>query len=243
MKVAYLVLVLIVSSVLSGGIARAEFRDFTDQKGRTMKAELVSRDGKGNVKLRRTDGKEFSVSPTVFSIDDQAFIRKWIESNPVQLQYRFDVEYKTEKLASQRRDFGYKKVKNQELAYKIELKNIARNPVGNLKAEYRVFTRNEADGSYSSYQAGGFYAGTAEIKGPIRYNEAATVTTLGVPIDTVDYDGAGSRYKDGLLGFMIRLKDPAGKVVLEFVSPTNTLKGRTWESISPKAELKLRTEE
>jgi len=239
MRTTFILLLLIALS----GFAEAEFREFTDQKGRTMKAELVSHDGKGNIKLKRTDGQKFSVSPTVFSIDDQAYIRKWIEANPVQLQYRFDVEYKTEKLASQRRDFGYKKVKNQELAYKIELTNIGRNPVGNLKAEYRVFTRNEADGSYSSYEAGGYYAGTGEVKGPIRYNEAATITTLGVPIDTVDYDGAGSRYKDSLLGFMLRLKEPAGKVVFEFVSPTNTLKGKTWESISPKAELKLRTEE
>ena len=240
MRKTILMIGLALGTIAPNGSALAETRNFTDQKGRKMAAELVSHKGDGTIELRREDGKTFSVKPTVFSIEDQSYIKKWIEKNPPKINYHFDVKYEVEKLSGTRRDFGYKKVKNEELAYQVELRNLARNSVGNLKFEYRIFAKNEADGSFSSNDRGGFYKGSGVIKGPLRYNESETITTLGVQIDFVDYDGAGYRYKDGLLGFMLRIKDAQGNIALDYVSPTNTMKGHTWDAVNPKHEIRKR---
>ncbi|MCB1088431.1 MAG: hypothetical protein KDM63_15390 [Verrucomicrobiae bacterium] len=205
-----------------------------------MKAELVNHDGKGVVELKREDGQTFKVQPNVFSLDDQAFIKTWMEKNPPKIDYRLEVKVTPEKIAGQRRDFGYKKVKNEEWAYKVEVRNLSRDEAANLTVEYRVFAKNEAEGAYSSSEMGGFHKGQAAVKGPVRYNETATFTTKSVNIDFVDYDGAGYRYKDGLQGVMIRFKDAQGKVVLDYVSPTTSLQGKTWDTVPANLEVKAR---
>lgn len=203
-----------------------------------MKAELVNHDGNGTVELKREDGQTFKVQPTVFGVDDQAYIKKWIEKHPPNIEYRFDIKVSPVKISSRKRDYGYKKVKNEEWAYKVEMRNLSRDAAANLTIDYRVFAKNEADGSFSSSEMGGFHPGTAPLKGPVRYNETATFSTKAVDIDFVNYDGAGYRYKDGLEGVMLRIKDPQGKVVIDYVSPSTSLQGKTWDTIPASLEVK-----
>ena len=56
-------------------------RTFTDAKGRTMDAEIVSVSGT-NVTIKRADGQTFTVPATSFNAADQAFIKAWKPSAP-----------------------------------------------------------------------------------------------------------------------------------------------------------------
>ncbi|YCM45396.1 hypothetical protein V2O64_05090 [Verrucomicrobiaceae bacterium 227] len=56
------------------------FRDFTDAKGRTISAEIVTVIDE-LVTIKRKDGKTFTVSSSTFSEGDQTFIEKWLEQN------------------------------------------------------------------------------------------------------------------------------------------------------------------
>ena len=56
--------------------AQSEFREFTDNQGRTIRAKIFETDGL-MVKLELDDGSGFQTPISVFSANDQAFIKSW----------------------------------------------------------------------------------------------------------------------------------------------------------------------
>lgn len=64
-------------------------REFTDIKGRKIEAELTGATLDGKVEIIRK-GKKITVPITLFSLDDQAYIRNWIKDNPDAVAYRFN---------------------------------------------------------------------------------------------------------------------------------------------------------
>lgn len=229
--------------LLSIGLSKAEMREFKDPQGRKVMAELVSHDGLGMLTLKLQNGTPFQKTANQFSVEDQAFIAEWLKRTPATVAYRFDIKAVADKMAGNRKNLGYKTVKNELWAYKVEIRNIARNPVQNLKVEYRVFVKDEAEGSFASsdIRGDGFHAGEAAVAGPLRYNGVGTFTTKEVPIDVVDYrysTNREDRHADALRGLMMRIKDDQGKVVYEWISPITTLRGKTWDSIPKSLEIK-----
>ncbi|MEM9018324.1 MAG: hypothetical protein AAGC68_15020 [Verrucomicrobiota bacterium] len=55
-------------------------REFTDANGRKIEAEVIAHSG-SSVVINR-GGKEFTVPITAFSLDDQQYLKGWIEQNP-----------------------------------------------------------------------------------------------------------------------------------------------------------------
>ena len=229
--------------LLSLSFLKAEMREFQDPQGRKVMAELVSHDGVGMLTLKLQNGTPFQKTANQFSVEDQAYIAEWLKRTPATVAYRFDIKAVADKLAGTRKNLGYKTVKNELWGYKVEIRNTARNPVQNLKVEYRVFVKDEAEGSYASsaIRGDGFHAGEATVTGPLRYNGVGTFTTKEVPIDVVDYrysTNREDRHADSLRGLMLRIKDEQGKVIHEWVSPITTLRGKTWDSIPKSLEIK-----
>lgn len=66
--------IVISAAVLLLPVAAGEMREFTDQQGRKLKAEIVE-DGPGWVRVRRADGHKFLLSFDKLSAED----RKWLE--------------------------------------------------------------------------------------------------------------------------------------------------------------------
>ena len=56
--------------------AQAEFREFTDTQGRTIRAKIFSSDGL-MVKLELEDGSGYETPINVFTANDQAYIKSW----------------------------------------------------------------------------------------------------------------------------------------------------------------------
>lgn len=225
-------------------LSEADVRAFTNDSGYIIQAELLSHKG-GKVTLRRADGKEFETDPAIFSAEDEAYIRQWMRKTPVNLNYNLKLDAQKKKIEGRTRNMGYKRVKNDLWSYVIAITNHSQDVVSNLTVKYRVFYTNEADGSYSasSHNKSPFrmVEGEAKLDAELGFNRTLEVTSTPVQIDTVDYDGAGSRYKDELKGCLVRIVDRAGNVALDWVSPEVAMKGKTWRNTDPRSGRKSRS--
>jgi hypothetical protein len=70
-------------------------REFVSSDGRKIDGELVAHAGE-NV-LIKVGAKEFSVPIQNFSLDDQQFIKEWIEQNPGAVRFKFGFFFDLEK--------------------------------------------------------------------------------------------------------------------------------------------------
>lgn len=215
----------------------AEIRAFTNDNGTVIQAELVSHQG-GKVTLRRTDGKEFTVNPAIFSADDEAHIKAWMAKTPVIHNYNLRIDAEKKKIESNSRNYGYKRVKNDLWSFLVTITNNSEVPVSNLSIKYRVFYTNSADGSYGTeYSSSGdrmtfrMIEGTAKLDKELAFNRTLQFATTPVEIDVVDYD-YGNRYKDEVKGCLILITDQDGKTVLEWRSPEVAMKEKTWANTS-----------
>jgi hypothetical protein len=64
-----------------------EAREFTSKDGRKISGELLAHSGEQVIV--RVGAKEFVVSIAGFSIDDQQFIKDWIQQNPGAVRFKF----------------------------------------------------------------------------------------------------------------------------------------------------------
>jgi len=65
----------------------AEAREFTSKDGRKINGELLAHSGEQVI--IQVGAKEFVVPISGFSVDDQQFIKEWIEKNPGAVRYKF----------------------------------------------------------------------------------------------------------------------------------------------------------
>jgi hypothetical protein len=227
-------MVLMAFTVLSG--LNAQMRPFTNDNGTVIQAELVSHKG-DKVKLRRTDGKEFEVNPSIFSNEDEDFIKTWMARTPAAKNYNLKIAISKKKMEGNSMNLGYKRVKNDMWSFVLAVTNNSQDAVSNLTVKYRVFYSNAADGTYSSFDDRSplrMVEGSEKLEAELPFNGTREVTTTPVQIDVVDYEGGGYRYKDQLKGCLVRIVDEAGNVILDWVSPEVGMKGKSWLNTNPQ---------
>jgi hypothetical protein len=229
-------LILIALGVIAASsMLDAQTRAYTNDNGSVIQAELVSHRG-DKVKLKRADGKEFEVSPSIFSDEDEAFIRNWMARTPTTQNFNLRVGAAKKKIEGNTTNLGYKRVKNDLWSYVISITNNSQESVSKLTVKYRFFHSNAADGEYSAstYDAKlRMIEGKAKMDAELAFNRTLEVTTTPVQLDLVNYSSGGSRYKDSLRGCVVRIEDEAGNIVLDWVSPDVTMKGKTWANTTP----------
>ena len=212
-------------------------RTFTDSNGKVIEADLISHSG-GKVKIKRADGKEFDVDPSVFSKVDQEFIKGWMKKTPEFIDYNLHVEIDKKKLDGDFTDHDYKRVKNEQWYFLLEVTNRSQQTVSNLKIEYRILYTDAARGSYRSSDTEPIrmVEGSQTLKQDLETNRTAIIKTKPVQIDTVDYD-YGARYKDDLKGCLIRIVGPDGQTILEETKGLS-MKNKTWANTTPHEQRK-----
>ncbi len=226
------------SMITASTLVDAQSRAYTNDNGTVIQAELVSH-AKGKVKLKRADGKEFEVSPSLFSDEDEAFIRKWMADNPADIKYSFRVTADKKKVDGQKQDHGWKKIKNEQWHYDVAIINNTQEPISNFTVKYRLLytnaTHGERDTKVPEQLGPQIVEGKVEQKGELGFNRTLQFQTSTVTIDTTDYDYyySDNRQKDTLDGCIIRIEDQSGKVVLEWVSADVGMKGKSWANSKP----------
>jgi len=211
----------------------AEFRDFRNLDGKVIRAELVShKDGK--VTLRRVDGRTFTLRPNLFDPVDQLYIKDWMENTPVEISYRLEIEAEKRKTGGENQDLGYKRVKQETWAYRISLTNFSRDTPRDLTVQYKIFYQNRAEGliplAPDERAHLSMVRGEEKLEGDLDFNRTVEFLTKDVPIEIVDYDGAGERHKDELEGCLLRILDAQGHPVMEWRTDTSALSDLTWEN-------------
>ncbi len=205
-------------------------REFEDQFGRTINAELVSHTGEDakTVTINR-GGKELEVKISVFSAADQKFIRDWMKSTSPKINYSFRIETTKKKLSETRTKSGfYRRSKVQQYAYEIKITSLCRQPVKDLSVEYRAYMadnyrRTSSSGTVQTSEK-------IDIKGPLKYNHTATLQTKSFSLDSFRsgyYYSSSSTIKDSLLGVLVRVYDPDGNIIADYRSGSSKFK-HTW---------------
>lgn len=202
-------------------------REFEDQFGRMIVAELVSHTGE-DAEMVTIDrgGKEFEVKVSIFSAKDQEFIRDWMKSTSPKINYAFRIETTKKKLSETRSGSGRRRgrTKIQQYTYEIKITSLCRQPVKDLSVEYHAYmanNRNRFSSSSDIVQIGD----KVDIKGPLKYNHTATLQTKTFSLDSFrSYYYYSSTVKDSLLGVLVRVYDPDGNVVADYRSASSKFK-------------------
>lgn len=147
--------------VLLGSICCLGFsREFKDAKGRTIEAELVAHGG-DQVVINRS-GKEFVVPVSMFSIEDQAYIKDWITKNPGAVRYKFDFYTDLEReMAKQKKEPGTMiddKLKIMPYTYEVIVYNKEVAPVLDVEVRYEIYVADfvdTVDKAYTRLAVGG----------------------------------------------------------------------------------------
>ena len=152
----------------------AHGREFTNQKGQKIEAEIAAVAG-GKVTLVRDDKKRFTIPITTLSDADQAFVAKWKKANPTPVNFR----YRFDKKRLQR--LGRGGIKLEQWAFEMEIHNRGLEDVGALEVKYTLYKRlhdRYAEDKNTVSVAG---TGVAKIK-PIRRGNSGSALTKGVTI-------------------------------------------------------------
>lgn len=180
---AFLVLTCLLNPVARGG----EFRIFTDQQGRAIEAKVISHDRiKGEVQLERQDGVRVWVRPNLFSADDQAYVKAWIDAYRVLSDDSLRVSIDKTRLEHVKKGMTDEErttegVESDIICYEITLRNRSAKPIENLKIDYRYFVETHMDGE-SDGDLKGIKPGNLSID-RIEPGEEVTVTTTSISID------------------------------------------------------------
>lgn len=129
-----------------------EFRVFTDAQGRAIEARILSFDPvKSEVEIERKDGKRVWVSPTLFSEDDQRYVKGWVSAYRILSDECLQVSF--EKKSGENFKKGMTDTENVKTAskgdmmrYEITLRNRSKLPIEGLKIEYRYFVKIKGSG-------------------------------------------------------------------------------------------------
>lgn len=159
--------------------ALAEFRSFKAASGDSViLAELVSSLGNDRVKIRKDDGKEIAVKISVFSKDDQEYIKNWVKTHPHAVDYQFDIDIKELKLESKKSEDYSDKITTEKIGYEVSILNRARARVEGMTLKYKVFKENRVTeyGSFLSSPKLMFKEGKVKLP-PMDYNKTAKFVT------------------------------------------------------------------
>jgi hypothetical protein len=155
---------------------------------------------------------------------------------PATQNYNLKIDAVKKKVEGNVRDHGYKRVKNDLWSYLITITNSSQEAVSNLKIQYRVLYTNSAEGAYSTSSQDRMtmriMEGNAKLDAELAFNRTMQFSTTPVQIDLVDYN-YGSRYKDEIVGCLMRIVDQAGGVIMEWRSPEVAMKEKTWANTNP----------
>ena len=207
-------------------IASTAARVFEDKYGRIMNAELVSHTGStaDRIKINK-GGKEMDVKIDVFSAKDQEFIRNWMRETPPTLDYAFRIDAVKKKQSQSKDDSSYySSSKTEVYVYEINVTNLTRSPVSDLRIDYRTVSQ----GPSKDVQ---FLQGSESVKGPVRYNDRVTFNTVPATLHNVNSRRYyGYSYKESLLGVILRIYGPGEEIIAEWKSPGIKMEKVTWDS-------------
>tara|TARA_A100001015_G_scaffold18254_1_gene21173 strand:+ start:3309 stop:4082 length:774 start_codon:yes stop_codon:yes gene_type:complete len=242
-------LTIIVAHLCLPSYCDEEYRSFSDQQGRTIKAKLLFFDPiKNKLIIERDNRRRATVSPSVFSVEDQNYIHKWTKA--YLLKDKRNVTYSIDENVGD--VIHHRGVEEQNLSkftryrnhsFTIEIKNKSNVDFGNIRLECNLLInrqgyRNTEDNMYcesdTSFCELGLLSTTSIKTKKFKLFERY--------IQATESDGSGGfdsyELKDAIeevegVIFRLYLADDTD-VSLEFCEPSGFLKKFHWNEFQPR---------
>ncbi len=231
--------------------ADAKMREFKLPDGRSLKAEIVSFNGKlGKVKLKLADGRIKTVKPGVFVEEDQKYIKEWASLDGFRNKSSFKISCKKDMAekwkdnlegsvsygggSSEKATIG--EMKFEKFVYNLLLENRNDVPLENIKIEYCIFCKQKGKGRW----VGSSEWFSKETKGDLTIKKLPakskkTVTTEPAVIARQeilgDFVQSYEKISAVLEGVWLRItiKTPGGQTATRTVFEPDNLAGKhTW---------------
>jgi hypothetical protein len=232
--------------VLGGWLAATalpaeELHTFTDQQGRTLKAEIENVIGQ-DVSLKREDGENFKVKIEVFIDADQDYIRQWaiqqaVDDRGMALTLTA-LPWKSSSVTAQTGDMTEEKWQE---GYKLTVENETSMELQKIRVEYQIFKDGAVPGALDPSTDPVTRAAGSVILDLVPPNGSETLDTLKVPMTSYALmsgytwgTGANRDVTDNLLGIWVRVYSPKGDLIQEWASSSSLQKKQKWDDGSGK---------
>jgi len=231
--------------VLVPGTGRAEVHRFTNKDGKQIDATLlgISEDWR-MVKIKRGDGVEFEIEAVSLSLDDQQYIKDWIETGVERVDFRIEISLEKRSLGKDTLATNPYRLESEKTGYHVTVTNLSRETLPEAVVSYAVISREgvelrrQSDGdwgyrSVSSSAASDPVAatGTEKITG-LAFNREFSFDTGPAAIESMSYDG-DPLYEDVFLGGIVRVTSPGGTLLAEKRAGTAEVENVRWDEIEP----------
>lgn len=247
-----LTFLLILPSVRAHALDRDELHLFTDKKGNQITANLLEiAEDRRTAKIRREDGMEFTPEIVLFSLDDQQYIKDWMEAEALATandtttpEFHLNVKVAHKESSTDKYSSGSLALESTPHFFEIVVSNTSRETLEGAVLEYSmiwdegVTVHEDEDGD------DGEWTYTYSRKGDngslvrkqrslplesLAFNREANVKTEETAIDRVlDTYGDPVR-EDLLLGVLVRIVSADGQILAETTSGKSDIATYTWE--------------
>lgn len=247
MKLLHLVfLTAIILPVVPDSYGSGVPHTFTTTDGRSLEATILQHnDRNGKIQIERPDGKKIWTLPTVFTEEDQQYVRQWIVVDEFMSSIKFKISGQSKKdTRISYKNVSGDRVKTGEMTsilYEISLANRSQHPLKDLRLEYRAFIEREGhEGREGSSRV---ERGDVRIR-KIPAGKTATHKLPSIKIETLyriqsdfnSYSSTTTSYEiktneDDLKGIWIRVYGPVidGRPAMrEWCYPSDTKEDYTW---------------
>lgn len=225
--------------------------EFTSKAGKKVIAELLAiSEGQRMMKIRRQDGVEFELEIVDLCLDDQQYVKVWMETRPEPTattppefsaeNFRIEIEADKKVVDSKRNRDSYYTYESKKYQYTITVRNISRETLPETKVQYLIVW-NEAlnlsrgfDGDwgvdYSRRDPGGNgrLGGEKEIE-TLAFNREAELITDVFSLESMSYSREVYR-EDKLIGIIVRVLAPDGSLIAEERLGINKINDVSWEA-------------
>ena len=224
--------------VLAAASVQGAYREFTDQQGRSMKAELINVIG-SKVRIKRDDGATFNVTPNLFCEEDAEYIRIWMMTTLAERDSLLKINAKASGTKPQEVNMGTGiEAEKWSGYYKIDLENESDIDLSEIHLEYVYLAFHMELGADKRREGK-----TQIVKGDLtipRIKGRGEFAFDSVKCDMLNTelasgyvwaDGGKDQSKDKLEGIWIRVYY-SGRLIQEWSYPTNMVEKYSWEKLT-----------
>lgn len=229
-----------------------ELHEFTDKTGKKILAELLAvSEDRRTMRIRREDGQVFQSEIVALSLDDQQFIKDWMESRPddaaimpAEIDYRLEMEIAKKALGTERHTYRSYDLEQKMQNFAITVTNLSRDSLSGAQVEYVIVWANaldvylDEDGEWTARfsSSNDFDISQAEVAAisgilpleEVAFNRDITVTTEEHELNRMMHSSEVYR-EDEFRGIIARIVDSQGRSLQESRVGSAAIDDLTWD--------------
>lgn len=228
---------------------QVDFRLFTNKDGQEVEAKVlaVSQDRR-TLRGELRSGQAFEMAINLLSLDDQQFLKRWIEesSGAPATKFLLEVTFTKKEETTERKRGNYYRFTVKNVTYAVAVRNKTGEPLEGGLVEYALIHEDglniarSDDGTPVNYiekrnPKREIIQGSETLPDNLGFNFSHDFVTKAVSTDMVEMDGNKRFSSDDVLGVLARISDRNGEVIGIYRSSESKIRDITWESVAGDA--------